>query len=1069
MRNINELIGIINGISFDGIINQLEIKKLSSWVRKNRNLSYESRQAKLISLVDQVLEDGIITVDERKKLIEYCKQYKSEVDDSSGRIYELNGIIEGIICDNEINETEVYRLREWMQENATFIRRHKPSKVICEMIDEILADGVVTLDEQEALLDMLSQRISSTQLETKIGCLKRCVHEKKNIGIDLIDLLDNEAAIDVIHERAEKELKTTLHSYSAMYVADPEIVFVSLVLIGMLHYDGSFYEYVRKTYGVLYDSFPTQKIEGLIRTILNKYRTTEEVKIPKSRIINVVLANSIVPSYYLGSFFEFIYDIYKLNFDSDIPDDLYGEFKFAYEGLQSTMRSDGDDVHLNVTKKTYKLIKATKQLIADTNYVDAVIKLSIIVVRLIDKCIWNKDVLLYNPYLKKGYQKWTVSLKKEKDLGLQRQESELRSRWEPNFVLNGNSIFLVPPVHRVKSQYDYRDIQIIIKNGEEIIYRNKTPDIREIIGGYQVTSGAIELLNPLGKIAYLLVTGKDVIYDSRSRLYRSFISFDQQGQELDNNKDYSGTAIFCTNSLNEKLTAYYKCDNYILSSFSAHASDAILIDDKVFNFSDMIQPGVFGEKYDGYFLFKYGTNNRIEIIKNNIILIFESGNSSGRFEIQINHKPYKLKDFQYSMTERKGINKYTVSINALKSGIYTLSIFSLENGRKASVLNSQFAVDNNLKIEKVLESENSYIVSVRSDLIKQSVIEEIFTNKFAEDWLQFDWAGKKYIYYIPLDFKLYRLNGGKWHCFTDEIWIGDIAQDSTIDIYGTDYCVLSVLTSAGQVAEDAPRLKNMGWFLQFQAGFLMSYKSNYDYVLIFLSKNGNTRDSIFCYNKCILDEERTDISYDHQMKCLNITPLFYGKGNIRFRIITDFDEIVYTSSSLESNVQEIVFDLYSFTNYRIVFFEKEKGLSLKKERVIKEYNTIFYARQDFVGRSFKIKEVYYDQFVRDEFLRKKYYFKTTYVYFKEMKTGDTFVGEVYAKTYNDAYMLDNINPVDIEICSDVIDGTIELSITKDGDGLLLDFKHHGIMNSMDDDRAVDIYSYSMDMKGVKTS
>lgn len=33
------------------------------------------------------------------------------------------------------------------------------------------------------------------------------------------------------------------------------------------------------------------------------------------------------------------------------------------------------------------------------------------------------------------------------------------------------------------------------------------------------------------------------------------------------------------------------------------------------------------------------------------------------------------------------------------------------------------------------------------------------------------------------------------------------------------------------------------------------------------------------------------------------------------------------------------------------------------------------------------------------------------------------------------------------------------SITKEGDGLLLDFKHHGIMNSMDDDRAVDIYSY----------
>ena len=52
-----------------------------------------------------------------------------------------------------------------------------------------------------------------------------------------------------------------------------------------------------------------------------------------------------------------------------------------------------------------------------------------------------------------------------------------------------------------------------------------------------------------------------------------------------------------------------------------------------------------------------------------------------------------------------------------------------------------------------------------------------------------------------------------------------------------------------------------------------------------------------------------------------------------------------------------------------------------------------------------------------------------------MKNDDCFIGEVYARTSNGAYMLNNINPVEIEICSDVINGIIELSITKDGDGL----------------------------------
>ncbi len=134
MRNINELIGIINGISYNGIINKLEVAGLSSWVKKNKNLSYKPRQDRLISLVEQVLEDGIITDEEREMLIDNCSQYTALETDSSAKIYELNGIIEGVISDNEINEKEVCRLQEWMRTNESFIRDHKPSKIICEKI-----------------------------------------------------------------------------------------------------------------------------------------------------------------------------------------------------------------------------------------------------------------------------------------------------------------------------------------------------------------------------------------------------------------------------------------------------------------------------------------------------------------------------------------------------------------------------------------------------------------------------------------------------------------------------------------------------------------------------------------------------------------------------------------------------------------------------------------------------------------------------------------------------------------------------------------------------------------------
>ena len=44
-----------------------------------------------------------------------------------------------------------------------------------------------------------------------------------------------------------------------------------------------------------------------------------------------------------------------------------------------------------------------------------------------------------------------------------------------------------------------------------------------------------------------------------------------------------------------------------------------------------------------------------------------------------------------------------------------------------------------------------------------------------------------------------------------------------------------------------------------------------------------------------------------------------------------------------------------------------------------------------------------------------------------------------------------------------MDGSIELSITKERDGLLLDKKNHGILNSLEDKNAVDIFSYTIDL------
>ena len=1068
--DINELIGIVKGINFDGIINEKEVMRLQAWVDKHRNLVYEQQYAELISIVDAALEDQIIDNEERDTLLKYCEKVLSNTFDETAKIYELNGIIEGIICDGEINEKEIYRLSEWMKENRNIIQDHKPTESLCKMIDSILADGIVTEKEREQLLEMLSARIAGSQFETKLEYLKKQVKEKKNIGIDLIDILDNENAIEEIHRRAEVQLKKAYASYTGVFLEDQEIVFISLVLIAMLHYDGNYYAYVRTTYSDLFKQCVSeQRIEGLIRTILNRFRSRED-RDSKARIINVALSNAIVPRHFLRSFFEFIFDIYKLNFEYDLSDDLSGDFRFVYEGLRNNMLSDTDEVKVNVTRKTYKLIKTTKELIANEKNIDAVIKLSIIIVKLIDKKIWDKETVIFNPYLRRGYEEWVETLREEKGNIQKRTTSGFHSRWEPKFILQQNEVFLVPPVHRIKAKYNYCDIKVVVKHDNKVIYINTRPDIREIIGGYQVIVDQIKLNKPIGKIVYQLWAENEIIYNSGEKLYKPFIVFDEQGNEIRNNTDYSGTAIFCISSEDFNFKPYFTTENYSLISQNVKMGETCIIGEKVFSFSSMTKSGVIGEKWDNYGINEIEQDVYLEVFKNVKYFVFEVKSEINKIVIFIDGKIQKFDDKKCNITESKGAKKYIIALEDIKDGIHKIEVFAWDAGVKNKILGPyRFAVDKDLEHELLKLNDDTYFVSVHSGLLESPVMREIQIKEYDENSISFEYQGRMYGYQIPFDFEAYRVSGQAWMPLKEDIWVGDIRQDSILDIFGTEIDELQVYGNNGECITETLKLKSRGVYKQVPVGFLVSYKMTYDYVVLVFLKDGQKQKGIFCYNRCILNGEKTEIKYNPLLHSLDIFTTYYGKGNVYVSITDRYGKEVYRSQFLAKGKSENIYNLMSFENYTVSFYEKEKGLSLRKDHLLKSYNTIFYAREDFVGRSFKIVEVQFDQVVKGDFLRKSYYFNKVYVRFLKQVDGsiDLFKGEIYVQTRNGIFRLYNINPVDIEICSDVIDGTMELSITKERDGLLLDFEHHGIMNTTSSDKAIDIFSYTIDMDGGK--
>lgn len=1046
----------------------MEVVRLQSWVDKNRNLAYEKHQIELIKKVDSVLEDHLIDDDEKDLLITTCEKFLKDADDMASRIYELNGIIEGVVCDGEVNEAEVFRLKEWMDAYGGAIREHKPSAELCKAIDDILEDGIVTEEEQEELLHMLNTRIRNAQFENKLAYLCKLVREKKNIGIDLIDILNNESAMNEIHNRSEHNLMQAVASLSG-YCMNQEIIVVSLVLIAMLEYDGNYYDSVRDTYKDLYDRYSEQKVEGKIRSILSKYKKQSESG-SRSRIINVALENAIVPQAFLSAFFEFIFDIYKLNFEYDLPEEPYEDFKFVFEGLRNNMLSDGDDISINVTQKTYKLIAATKQLISREDGLDAVIRLSIIIVKLIDCRFWEKEIKIYNPYLKVGYEGWEKTLKEERVRGgreRKKDDSELRSRWEPKFVMFNDSIYLNPPVHRVKSQYNYRNIAVVVLNDGKELYRNDRCDIREIIGGYQVNTEKIELTNPLGKLTYRLVAGDEIIYDSKEKLYRNCIVFNNEGAEVNNNTDFEGTVYIAYTKGASAIDNIITKENYCIGYKLVRMGDVIEIGHDVFNFSSMAKPGVFGHVYPDCCVQKENEDKAIPVYYDTCFVVFEAANTLGKFEIDINGKPHKLSEMQYKTTEKVGFTKYVVELALQESGVYEVEVNQLTSGSKNRILHADLVYDTGLEYSKEMIDEATYRVQFTSSLLPFAIDTEITVNNFDPGFISFGYDGCNYIYYIPFDFGFYRLSNGEWCLQSEDIWIDDINDKSILTLYDSECDGLLLYTECGTLAEDDLMLIDKGYYKQLPVYFLTSYKNGNRYITLVFTANGKVKYMVPCYNKCVIDEEKTEILCFDNPKKVTVTPIFHGNNKVFYELFNSAGEKILTSKLLESGQTSTLTNFKSFQEYTIQFHEKTKILQLRKNSLLLESHRTFYVKEDFVGRSFKIVEAYFNQIIRGEFVEKQWFFNKYYVKMTNVKDVDEgiFEGQIYSKSFKGDFFLFNINPVDIEICSDVIDGTMDIYMTNDGDGLLFDPEHRGILNSMEHPTAPDIFLYTVNMEG----
>ncbi len=150
--------GLLLGIRADNKIEVIELNKIKEWLKLHKNLSHVLPFCEVYEMIERVLDDGIIDEYEHDEIMQYIENYDSEnspYDDLKEEMRCLHGFIQGVGINKIINATELGALKNWMIYHESVIDKW-PFNELYQLINNILADGIVTKEEQEQFLNFIN-------------------------------------------------------------------------------------------------------------------------------------------------------------------------------------------------------------------------------------------------------------------------------------------------------------------------------------------------------------------------------------------------------------------------------------------------------------------------------------------------------------------------------------------------------------------------------------------------------------------------------------------------------------------------------------------------------------------------------------------------------------------------------------------------------------------------------------------------------------------------------------------------------------------------------------------------
>lgn len=180
-KAINSLIGIINGVYIDGVVTTTELEEITNWCNLHRRFQTKSPFSEIIPLLDTSLSDGYLESEEVEDILWLCNNviksdnFNDYYNIITSSIQQLEGILHGVLADNELSESEIEHLASWMEERD-FLKGTYPFDEIDSLLVSARQDGVISDDEKNMLkaffANFIDTRISYNINEFEIKALQ---------------------------------------------------------------------------------------------------------------------------------------------------------------------------------------------------------------------------------------------------------------------------------------------------------------------------------------------------------------------------------------------------------------------------------------------------------------------------------------------------------------------------------------------------------------------------------------------------------------------------------------------------------------------------------------------------------------------------------------------------------------------------------------------------------------------------------------------------------------------------------------------------------------------------------